>query len=256
MVSRLLCILVIFAFSNTLLAVSAPQKTKEPSEMVTVEGGAFLYQNKTMLNLDTFKIDKYEITNEFYCKFLNDADPCGVHYDSQMQIARGGSMPKYAYTVKPGKGNFPICFVTAEDAAAFAAWRSKVYGGTYSLPNEQQWEKAAGWDQVLKKMFKYGYHADVIDQTWCNYNNNRGVLPVGSFSGKNGRKDAKNFYGCYDMSGNVWEWTMSPYDRMTRVIRGGGFWSDDDEFCACTARGSSNPSARVDDIGFRLVLKQ
>ena len=207
--------------------------------------------------MEAFKIDKYEVTNDFYCQFLNSADPCGAHYYTHMDIDRQGSPPDCNYTVKAGRGRYPIRYVSAVDAEAFAQWRSRVYGGTYSLPTELQWEKAAGWDPVLKKMFTYGYHSDLIDGTWCNYNHEGGSpMLVGSFNGTNGKKDAKSYYGCYDMSGNVWEWTSSPYDRRTRCIRGGAFGSEDAEECASTSRGNSAPLSRFNDIGFRLVLNE
>lgn len=252
---RYFCILLMIFLPGIVFADTNP---KDPAQMVPVPPGWFAFQNnyKSMFHIDAFKIDKYEITNDFYCRFLNDADPCGLHHYPQMQITRQGSLPKYRYSVKTGKERFPVCFVNIDDANAFAAWRGKIYGGAYSLPTELQWEKAAGWDPELKKMFKYGYHSDVIDSTWCNYDNFHGAFSVGSFNGTSGKKDARNFYGCYDMSGNVWEWTTSPYDRTSRVVRGGGFTSEADENCSSTYRGSAHPSSPVDDIGFRLILKQ
>jgi formylglycine-generating enzyme required for sulfatase activity len=257
MKSFILFIIIAFSNAGIVFADSTSGPDKSGPEMVIVPAGWFAFQNnyKAFIYLDTFQIDKYEITNDFYCRFLNSADPCGIHYSSNMEIARQGSEPKYRYAVKEGRGRYPVRFVSAYDAEAFAAWRSKVYGGTYSVPTEMQWEKAAGWDPVLKKMFTYGYHSDSIDKTWCNYNNSR-PLPVGSFDGANGRKDAKGCYGCYDMSGNVWEWTSSPYDKISRVIRGGAFSSEEPEECRSTARGTSIPASRVENIGLRLVLNQ
>ncbi|XP_072864915.1 inactive C-alpha-formylglycine-generating enzyme 2 isoform X4 [Chlorocebus sabaeus] len=78
-----------------------------------------------------------------------------------------------------------------------------------------------------------------------------GVSPVNAFP-------AQNNYGLYDLLGNVWEWTASPYqaaEQDTRVLRGAS-WID-------TADGSANHRARVttrmgntpdsasDNLGFR-----
>ena len=221
-----------------------------PTDMVLVAAGNFLYQNSTPTFLPSFFIDKYEVTNARYCEFLNNADPTGQYYSTSMEIAKSGSY----YTVNPGKENYPIRYANWYDANAFAAWCSQTYGGNYRLPTEQEWEKAAGWDPVLQKLFTYGFHQDVIDCNWCNYNNcYGGPLSVGSFNGTGGKNVAKSYYGCYDMSGNVWEWTSSIYSGESRVIRG-GFWSYSATSCTTSGRNGTAPSGRSCGIGFRLVL--
>lgn len=222
-----------------------------PSEMVLVAAGNFLYQNTTPTFVPSFFIDKYEVTNARYCEFLNNADPTGQHYSTSMEIAKDGSN----YSVNTGRENYPIRYVSALDAEAFAAWCSQTYGGNYRLPTEQEWEKAAGWDPVLQKLFSYGCHQDTISCAWCNYNSCKGVpTQVGFYNGINvGTNDAKNYYGCYDMSGNVWEWTSSIYSGSSRVIRG-GTWSSTANPWTTTFRYGYQPSLRIGDVGFRLVL--
>jgi len=225
--------------------------------MVMVAAGAFPYQNNTSkpVHCDAFMIDKFEVTNLFYCQFLNDADPAGDHwYNGDWEIRRHGNAGSYTYSVAPGKENYPVRYVSAYDAEAFAAWRSSIEGGTFRLPTEQEWEKAAGWDPVEQKMYTYGYHSNSIDQTWCNYNNYYGgPTLVGYFNGTDPRKDAKSYYGCYDMSGNVWEWTSSIYSGTSRVVRGGD-WDDIASICQASSRLYYTPSSRNKGIGFRLVL--
>jgi len=153
----------------------------------------------------------------------------------------------------PGYENYPVNYVNYYDAVDFAAWRSQQEGVTYRLPTAHEWEKAAAWDPVAGHYYTYGFHRDSIDCDWCNYNDCFGApLAVGYFDGTGGKNNAKSYYGCYDMSGNVWEWT-SETSGSYRVIRG-GHWSDPASFCACTYRGSSSPSNRLNGIGFRLVL--
>ena len=178
-----------------------------PADMVLVPGGWFPYQNTTpQIFVETFLIDKYETTNESYCQFLNEADSNSEHWTSDMEIVRAGNQPPYSYNVKDGNENYPIRYVNIYDANAYAQWRSTVEGATYRLPNEQEWEKAAAWDPVQQRYYLYAFQMDTIDCNWCNYNGcYGGTLPVGSFNGTGSKNDAKSYYGCYDMSGNVWE---------------------------------------------------
>lgn len=231
-----------------------------PAAKVLVPGGYFPYQNTNPpIFIDTFLIDKYEVTNAFYCQFLNNADPNGDHYyTDHPEINRTGTAGNYYYTVVAGKENYPVRWVSWDDATAFAQWRSQLEGVTYRLPTEQEWEKAAAWNPVLSRYWTYAFQRDTIDCTWCNYYATSlcygGPLPVGSFNGTGGKNDAKSYYGCYDMSGNVYEWTNSWYTvNQYRVIRG-GYWGYGASHCACTNRGSDTPSLRSDGVGFRLVL--
>ena len=228
--------------------------TCAPEGMVFVPGGEFPYQNSTPIFVDTFFIAKYETTNTEYCQFLNDDDPCGLYYDPGMEIDINDTDPcNCSYTVQDGNENYPIRYANLYDAEAFASWRSNLEGATYRLPTEQEWEKAAGWDPVLEKLWTYGFQRDTIDCTWCNYNNcYGGPLAVGSFNGTGGKEDAYSYYGCYDMSGNVWDWTSSIYSGNIRVLRGGG-WPYDAALCSVTYRTGHGPSLRDILIGFRLV---
>jgi formylglycine-generating enzyme required for sulfatase activity len=235
---------------------------KGPAEMRLVPGGWFGYQNAAVNNymyLPTFLIGKYEVTNEQYCQFLNNGDPTSQHWISNMLITRTGPAGNYFYTVVVGKEKFPVFYVSWFDAEAYAVWLSAKTGQNYRLPTEQEWEKAAGWDPSLNRMFTYGFHQDVIDCTWCNYYTGStycygGPLPIGSFNGAGGKKDARSFYGCYDMSGNLWEWTASWYTlNQTRVLRGGN-WNINASECEATARSYNTPALRYNIIGFRLVL--
>lgn len=230
---------------------------KGPGAMVVVPGGWFPYQNvsepEDWIYVGSFLIDKYECTNQFYCQFLNDADPSGAHWYTSMEINRMGDPGNYYYWVKSGKENYPVQYANFYDAEAFAAWRGSQDGLTYRLPTEQEWEKAAGWDPAEGHYYTYGFHSDTIDCTWCNYNNCvGGPTIVGYYNGEGGRQDAKSYYGCYDMSGNLWEWTSSIYSGSSRVIRGGS-WNYDASYCRVACRSYSNPTYRYYYVGFRLV---
>src|SRR6185503_14301312 len=77
--------------------------------------------------LQSYYIDKYEITNEQYLKFCEDTrrtPPTNPGWDENY-IANNR--------------NSPVVGVSWNDAAAYAQWAKK------RLPTEAEWEKAASW---------------------------------------------------------------------------------------------------------------
>jgi len=232
-----------------------------PESMVLVGSGWFPYQNtfdpEAWVYVDSFMMGKYEVTNAQYVQFLNNADPTAQHWTSNMEIDRFGDSGSYTYEVHDGRENYPIRYASFYDAEAYCTWLSGQTGLTYRLPNHHKWEKAAGWDPVEQHYYIYGFHRDTIDCSWCNYHKGMsmcygGPLPVGSFDGTGGKEDAESYYGCYDMSGNVWEWT-SEVSGSYRVLRG-GYWGDNAANCQVAYRYGSTPSNRYDYFGFRLAL--
>jgi|GEM_PF-3813752 len=229
--------------------------------MLPIESGPFAYQNASnsleWVNLPDFYMAKYETTNAQYCDFLNEADGKGQYFlYASMGITRSGTAGQYTYAVNSGKDAYPIQWASAYDAEAYAKWKSRTTGQNYRLPTEQEWEKAAGWNPVSERLWMYGFQRDTIDTTWCNYNNAySGPLPVGSFNGTGGKNDAYSYYGCYDMSGNIYEWTSSPLESNPRfrVLRG-GYYGYSASGCAVTYAINNIPTYRNNDAGFRLVL--
>ena len=106
----------------------------------------------------------------------------------------------------------PVAFVTWPNALAYCRWLEGVLAKTpgavgdrvragwrVTLPTEAQWEKAArGGD---RRAYPWG------DQPRKDRGNfeGTGTTPVGQFA------CPECPYGLADMSGNVWEWTSSPY---------------------------------------------
>jgi formylglycine-generating enzyme required for sulfatase activity len=214
--------------------------------MVLVPGGAFPYQKGSLVDVAAFCIDKYEVTNARYCEFLNAADPTGQHHDDHMEITQAGA----TYTVVDGKAAYPVRWVSRGDAQAFAAWLSTREGCHYRLPTELEWEKAAAWDEVEQRFYTYGFHSDTIDCNACNYCNTYPICTsscVGSTSPVGSYSYAQSFYGCYDMSGNLWEWTQ------TQGYARGGEWASPKDHCATTFRHTFE-DIRAEGIGFRLAV--
>jgi len=149
-----------------------------------------------------------------------------------------------------GREEFPVVQIAYADALAYAAWA----GGM--LPNEAQWEYAAGANESAPAIPRNAdgtpaanYYQGIFPQRDLGEDGHEGRAPVGCFS--------PNMFGLYDMIGNVWEWTSDPDRRApgSAVIKGGSF------LCAENYCARYRPSARqfqerglgTNHIGFRLV---
>ncbi len=106
-----------------------------------------------------------------------------------------------------GLDRHPVVHVGFEDALAYAAWAGKV------LPSEAEWEYAArgglpgatyAWGEDFTprgKIMANTWHGRF---PWENLRPHGGrTSPVRSFP--------PNGFGLYDVTGNVWEWTASPW---------------------------------------------
>lgn len=200
--------------------------------------------------LDAYRIDKYEVTNRDYARFVAATGRRAPFHWA------GGKVPE-------GQEMFPVYNVTWDDAVAYCRSVGK------RLPTEAEWERAARGG-VEKSMFPWGARlapeaksAADTDAKRARYGMPDGPTVVGSF--------APNGFGLYDVTGNVWEWVSDWYEQgyyaispernpqgpesgMYRVIRGGG-WSDGDErILALHYRNFTNASLPSNTVGFRCAL--
>lgn len=208
--------------------------------------------------LDDYYIDRFEVTNAQYVRFLNEMgnqEEGGVTWldlDSTVgQIIQTES----EWQVAEGFDNHPIVGVSWFSANAFCDWRGA------RLPTEAEWEKAArGTDQ---RLFPWGN--EERDETRLNSAlRNGGTVEVGSYPA------GVSPYGVFDMAGNAAEWVadwfdldyyatlpdgvenpQGPSSGDFRILRGGdwGFGSNHTAF-----RNFGPPQIRSDDIGFRCAV--
>jgi len=228
--------------------------------MVLVPAGSYKEDGgSNWIFVASYMIGKYEVTNSQYAAFLNDADPTSQHWVTTMEIGRSGTSGSYSYTPVEGKEQYPVRYTSYPNAVAFCQWKSQRTGLNYHLPDKYHWQKAAAWDSVQQKFWTYGFQNATIDCNWCNYNSCKGgPIQVGYYNGVNpGTNNAVSFYGCYDMSGNVWEWTTESYNNGYGYIfhyNRGGAWGDGAATCAATSRDAPINDSRKENTGFRFVL--
>jgi len=194
-----------------------------------------------MVYLDAFYMDKYEVTNNRYKKFVDSTG-----YQTE------GNWYKY---YKRGTDEHPVVGVSWNDAIAYTVWADK------RLPTEAEWEKAArGVDGR-----RYAWGNKWNPKNCCCWEGGaRSAASVGSYT-----KDISPF-GCYDMTGNVSEWVMDWsdlyfYKKMNYKnpmclekgefcsTRGGNWFNAYSKEFLCTTRGCLRPSESHDKLGFRCV---
>ena len=180
------------------------------------------------VTLEGFWIDKYEVSNAQYQRCVDDGacPPSSLANDSTYNGV-----------------NYPVVGVSWHNAVAYAAWVGA------ELPTEEQWEYAArGKDRLI---YPWG---NEFDGTWlnCDFSTScpkdgyQYTAPVKSYV------ERPSWVGALNMVGNVWEWTRSPYNSITFVLRGGSWGSSQNDVRA-SYRISHYPDFRHNDFGFRLV---
>lgn len=134
--------------------------------------------------------------------------------------------------------DFPVNFVSYEDALGYCAWLTEEDGvNTYRLPNESEWELAAG-------------HMPKDADFNCGVNDSR--TPVDEYSDV-----TRGAHGAVDFWGNVWEWTStvrSEEDGVTILGVKGGSWKSERTDCRTEYRDEGRDASQgYEDVGFRVI---
>ncbi len=226
----------------------------QPNAMITIPAGEFVMGTNTRLSdegpehkvtLGAFQIDKYEVTNVQYKKFID-----ATNYKSPQHF-ENRTYPK-------GKVDHPVVYVSWSDAEAYCKWAGK------RLPSDEEWEKAARGSDG--RNYPYGNEFDFNKSNgpvrWTALKQAGDTAPVGAF------EDGKSPYGLYDMSGNVWEWTASwyraypgntrpseNYGEVYKTLKGGSWWDCSFYQCGISApaynRAFFLKSTKNKSFGFR-----
>jgi formylglycine-generating enzyme required for sulfatase activity len=240
--------------------------------------------------VDAFSIDTTEVTNAQFRHFVEATgyvttaekapDPTLIPQNAPVEFLRPGS----AVFIKPehpgqswwryvpganwrhpegpsssieGKDTHPVVQISFEDAQAYADWKGR------RLPSEAEWEYAA---RAGRANTIYAWGDDPPSKAEPKANTWQGIFPIAD-TGDDGYQGTApvacydpNPWGLYDMTGNVWEWTDSPYPsaapqlgEAVMAIKGGSFLCAAN-FCARyrpTARQGQEVGLPTNHIGFR-----
>ena len=223
-----------------------------------------------------YRIGKYEVTNAQYGEFLNakgQSNSNGVYNASMptLGITQSGTSGSFSYTVTTALANRPVVLVSWFDAARFANWMMNGQGnasmetGAYTLnnatsgiitanigaqvyiPSENEWYKAAYYNAANASYSLYPNGQNTITTADANYNNSVGsTTNVGTYSSD------PSSYGTNDQGGNAWELTDAVISGSSRGLRGGAWYSSDNDLRSSN-RSSSGPAVEISIIGFRVA---
>lgn len=243
-------------------------------ELVQIEGGAFeMGSNKSdrerpihSVQVPTFHMGKYPITNAQYALFLNTYGSAivksGPNQGQKMVYEHHWGMQQSGrqWEAAEGFANHPVINVTWYGAEAYCQWLCTQTGERYRLPSESEWEYAAKGGKY-KPPFQYAGSNHLDEVGWYEANSHGQTKPIGL--------KWPNQLDLYDMSGNVFEWCADHWhgnykgaptdgsvwikggDQKRRVVRGGS-WFDDGFNCRVSYRDWFFAYNWVNYIGFRV----
>jgi len=192
--------------------------------------------------VSAFRLGRTPVTNAQYAPFLE---------------AGRSSAPRWWGNAAFGAPDQPVVGVTWLEACAYARWLTETAGGSWRLPTEAEWERAArgglagaatAWGPALPP----------------------GEVPSGPLAGPwaVGRGTA-NGYGLLDPGTVVHEWCLDWYDanyyasspslaprgpeKGERRSSRGGSWRHHVRWSPPSARSSLPPTLRYADYGFRVL---
>jgi formylglycine-generating enzyme required for sulfatase activity len=229
--------------------------------MVKVQGGTFTMgctseqgddcnsdeQPAHSVTVSSFQIGKYEVTQAQWKAIMG----------TTVRQQRDKYVPTWGL---PDEGdNYPMYYVSWDDAQEFITLLNRATGKNYRLPTEAEWEYAARGGN-LSKGYKYSGSNNIDEVAWYWNNSSYHTHLAGT-------KQA-NELGIHDMSGNVYEWCQDWYGEYSassqtnpkgasngsdRVNRGGNL-GPGAVYCRVADRSSERPGSRFANLGFRVVL--
>jgi iron(II)-dependent oxidoreductase len=190
--------------------------SKSDVKMIKIPEGEFYFSKENRkIRLDGFYIDAYEVSNKDYAEFN----------------------PNHKYEKEDAFK--PVSGISYYDAEAYAVWRG------CRLPTEEEWEKAARGTDT--RIYPWG---NVFEKNFCNTIESE----LFDFVNVNAYETGISPYGCYNMSGNVSEWTSTKSaDKPEHHIIKGGSNLNSKDFAQNVSRQELHDLSQFSSVGFRCV---
>ncbi len=231
-----------------------------PGTMVSIPAGSYpfgtddrsaAYDNERPrhdVSLEAFEIGAHPVTNGEYLAFVDDGGydrrdawsqqgwawsrEARLEAPKYWRLSDEGWVERWMDRTVPLDPLRPVCHICYWEAEAYARWAG------LRLPTEAEWEVAAAYDPVdgQHRMYPWGGEPPTTGTANLDaliFETTR----VGSYP------EGRSAFGCWDMLGNVWEWTSTsfsgypgyqtfPYPEYSEVFFGdeykvlrGGSWA-------------------------------
>ena len=254
------------------LSMNLPKVPFQVPTLLKVDAGEFWMGERgreQRVYLDEFWISEHPVTIREFAHFVNAN---GLHTTDlfpkafRQELFRShrtrqdwysedtGALEQYAQEYP----HMPMTGLTWLQAYAYCNWLNRVTGlpDFFHLPTSVQWEKAARGTERFRFPWGNTWQDSVANTKESGHGQ---ILPCGMM-GEAGNSP----YGCQDMAGNIWEWTLSaPFDvddtdllreELPRIIRGGDFKSDQSMAWTYTIVSESmRPQYYGSTLGVRLI---
>jgi len=229
-------------------------------DWVEIPAGQFQYQGKQPLELPTFWMSRYPITNRQYHAFIDD----GGYQEPTLWRALLQPRPKFSRWFQGNRPRTNVCWF---EAVAFTRWLNTCLGlplGAIRLPTEAEWEKAAGGEESLIYPWGNDYRSGFanVDETYQK----DGPWSLGQTTAVGLYPHGRSPYGVADLAGNVWEWCLNRDSSPGAVgidsslyplrVSRGGCWKLGPDYAANTRRFRSSPWKQSEERTFRLMATQ
>ncbi len=250
---RILNNLLIIIFLYSLIASMASANSgllNAPFPMIEIPAGPFIMGNdhgigsmrideqpKHTVYLDTYHIDRYEITNHLYSQFVSET---------------GHRPSTFIKNKKFNSSNQPVVGVSWYDASEYCTWAGK------RLPTEAEWEKAARG--IDGRQYPWG----TLQQSTRPKGKVRLRHPPDIGKDPEGRSP----FGVDDMASSLREWVadwyltdyykissrqnpLGPETGFKKVIRGSSWIAKGEVSDRVSLRRRDSPNNRKNYVGFR-----
>jgi formylglycine-generating enzyme required for sulfatase activity/energy-coupling factor transporter ATP-binding protein EcfA2 len=234
-------------------------------------------ESKKEIELDSFYIDRHEVTNDEYRQFLQEIEGNPAKYqkfsrdqifykeNSKSHEPEEWDTPLYKkYSKEP---EAPVVNVDWYDAFAYCAWYGK------RLPTIFEWEKAAYGKDESGKPKKYNYPwGENLDDTYTKANtgdkwegdnwDNRHAERVKSY------RNGQSIYGIFDLIGNAFEWTdiwyveplvndeIPDFLNNQQAVKGGSFGQPQAKYPIYKTLPLVGANQRDRQFGFRCAISK